>query len=106
MRKKLYFHKSNFTFMKTLFRLSGLMILSSLILLACQKEASFERGNTRASVGSLSVDASGNCLGAVVSGTYKKDTALNSSHYVDVSIQVDTAGTYTIVTDTVNGYYF
>ena len=92
--------------MKTLFRLSGLIVLSSVLFLACQKEASFERGNTRASVGSLSVDASGNCLGAVVSGTYKKDTALNSSHYVDVSVQVDTAGTYTIVTDTVNGYYF
>jgi hypothetical protein len=92
--------------MKTLLRLSGLMFLTSLILLACQKEVSFEKGNTTASVGSLSVDGSGNCLGAVVSGTYYKDTTLKASNYIDISVQVDTAGTYTISSDTVNGYYF
>lgn len=92
--------------MKTLFRLSGLMILSSVIFMACQKEVSFEKGNTRASVGSLSVDASGNCLGAVVGGSYYKDSTLTAAHYVDISVQVDTAGTYSITTDSVNGYYF
>ena len=92
--------------MKTLIRLSGLMILSSVIFMACQKEVSFEKGSSTASVGSLSVDATGNCLGAVVSGTYYKDTAIKASNYVDISVQVDTVGTYTITTDTVNGYYF
>lgn len=74
--------------------------------MACQKETSFEQGNTRASVGSLSVDGSGNCLGGVVSGTYYKDTTLKTSNYVDISVQVDTAGSYTISSDTVNGYHF
>ena len=74
--------------------------------MACQKETSFEQGSSTASVGSLSVDASGNCLGAVVSGTYFKDTAIKASNYVDVSVQVDTIGTYVISSDTVNGYYF
>jgi len=92
--------------MKTFFRLSGLMILSSFIFLACQKETSFEKGNSRASVGSLSVDTSGNCLGAVIGGTYYKDSTLTAAHYVDVSVKVDTVGAYTIITDTVNGYYF
>ncbi len=92
--------------MKTLIRISSLLLSISVLFMACQKEASFEKGNSSASVGSLSVDASGNCLGAVVSGTYYKDTAIKASNYVDVSVQVDTAGTYTISSDTVNGYYF
>jgi len=74
--------------------------------MACQKEVSFEKGSSTASVGSLSVDGSGNCLGAVISGVYYKDTAIKASNYVDISVQVDTVGTYTISTDTVNGYYF
>ena len=92
--------------MKTLIKISSLLILTTVIFMACQKETSFEEGNSTASVGSLSVDASGNCLGAVVSGTYMKDTAIKASNYVDVSVQVDSAGTYSISSDTVNGYYF
>ena len=92
--------------MKTLVKISSLLIFTSVIFMACQKETSFEQGNSTASVGSLSVDASGNCLGAVVSGTYMKDTAIKASNYVDVSVKVDTVGTYTISSDTVNGYYF
>jgi len=81
-------------------------MVASVIFMACQKEVSFEKGNSTASVGSLSVDGSGNCLGAVVSGVYYKDTAIKASNYVDISVQVDTAGTYSISSDTVNGYYF
>ena len=92
--------------MKTLIKISSLLIVTSLIFMACQKETSFEQGTSTTSVGSLSVDASGNCLGAVVSGTYIKDTAIKSSNYVDVSVKVDTVGTYVISSDTVNGYYF
>jgi hypothetical protein len=92
--------------MKTLSKISSLLIFTSIIFMACQKETSFEQGNSTASIGSLSVDASGNCLGAVVSGTYMKDTAIKASNYVDVSVKVDTVGTYIISSDTVNGYYF
>ena len=92
--------------MKTLIKTSPLLILTAVLFMACQKEVSFEKGNTRASVGSLSVDASGNCLGAAISGTYYKDTTLKSTNYVDVSVKVDSIGTYTISSDTVNGYYF
>src|SRR6187455_3613447 len=92
--------------MKTLIKISSLLIVTSLIFAACQKETSFEQGTSTLSVGSLSVDASGNCLGAVVSGTYFKDTAIKASNYVDVSVKVDTIGSYTVSSDTVNGYYF
>ena len=90
--------------MKTILKFTPLVLF--IILISCQKETSFEKGNSTASVGSLATDASGNCLGAVISGTYYKDTALKASNYVDVTVQVDTAGSYTISTDTVNGYYF
>jgi hypothetical protein len=92
--------------MKSLFKIMSLLVSSSVLFMACQKEVSFEQGSSTTSVGSLSIDGSGNCLGAVVSGTYYKDTAIKASNYVDVSVQVDTAGTYTISSDTVNGYYF
>jgi len=92
--------------MKLLFKVLSLLTFTSVLLIACQKEVSYEKGASNASVGSLSVDANGNCLGAVVSGTYYKDTAIKASNYVDVSVQVDTIGTYTISSDTVNGYYF
>jgi len=92
--------------MKTLIKICWLLIFPSVLFMACQKETSFEQGNSTASVGSLSVDASGNCLGAVVSGTYFKDTPIKASNYVDISVQVDTIGSYTVSSDTVNGYYF
>src|SRR6187401_3188344 len=92
--------------MKTLIKISSLLIVTIVFFMACQKEVSYEQGASTASIGSLSVDASGNCLGAVVSGIYYKDTAIKASNYVDVNVQVDTAGTYIISSDTVNGYYF
>jgi hypothetical protein len=92
--------------MKTLTRISWLLMVTAIIFMACQKEVSLEKGSSTASVGSLSVDGSGNCMGAVVSGTYFKDTVIKASNYVDVGVQVDTAGTYTISSDTVNGYFF
>jgi hypothetical protein len=42
----------------------------------------------------------------VVSGNYYKDTTLKTSNYVDVQVKVDTAGSYSITTDAVNGYSF
>jgi len=92
--------------MKTIINFLVLLVASMIVFISCQKEASFERGNSSASVGSLSVNGSGNCLGAVVGGTYYKDTTIKASNYADISVQVDTAGTYAISSDTVNGYFF
>lgn len=92
--------------MKTLTRITAILMMASVFLIACQKETSLEQGSSTSSKGSLATDASGNCLGAAVSGSYYKDTTIKASNYVDVSVKVDTAGTYTITSDTVNGYYF
>jgi hypothetical protein len=92
--------------MKTIFKLPVLLTLLSVLFFACQKETSFEVGDSKLSVGSLQADGTGGCLGAAVSGTYYKDSVLNSTHFANLNVNVDTAGSYTIRTDTIQGYYF
>ena len=92
--------------MKTILRFPVLMIILSVFFLSCQKETSFENGNNSLSVGSLQVDGLGSCVGAVVSGSYKKDTLLNATNFASIQVKVDTVGSYNIKTDTVNGYSF
>jgi hypothetical protein len=76
------------------------------IVISCQKEKSFEKGSASSSAGSLKSSATGDCLGNMVSGIYKKDTSLNSTNYVDVAIDVTKPGTFLVSTDTINGIYF
>jgi hypothetical protein len=92
--------------MKTMIKLPVLLALLSVLFFACQKETSFEVGSSKLSVGSLQADGTGGCLGAVVSGTYYKDSVLNATHLITLNVNVDTAGSYTIRTDTIQGYYF
>lgn len=73
---------------------------------SCQKEKSFE-SSTQQSSGSLQDDANGECLPKTVNGVYEAGTALNSTNnYIDVQVNVNKAGAYTVFTDTVNGNFF
>lgn len=92
--------------MKTFIKIPLVFTILSLLFFACQKEMSFEQGITDSSVGSLSADGAGACMGAVVSGTFYKDSVLNTSHFANVNVNVDTAGGYVISTDTIQGYFF
>lgn len=76
----------------------------SFFLISCQKEASFESG--QAAKGSLQNDASGDCLPKRVFGTYIANAGLSDSNFIEIDVNVSTTGAYTIVTDTVNGYFF
>jgi hypothetical protein len=91
--------------MKTYKPLLGFILLIALIF-SCQKEKSFEIGNVARSVGSLKSGATGDCLGSLVSGIYKKDTVLGAANYVDVQVDISKTGSYVISTDTINGFYF
>lgn len=73
---------------------------------SCQKERSFENGNGTPSDGSLQSTTTGDCLGSFVNGVYKKDTALKSTNYVDVVVDVNAPGSFVISTDTINNFYF
>ncbi len=77
--------------------------LAFLGMLACQKELHFENGTA---VGSLKSAATGECLPSIVMGTYKVDTALNSSNYIDVHVNITIPGTFVVKSDTINGYSF
>ncbi len=88
---------------KQIFYLLGLIVV---IGIACQKEESFELGNTPAR-GSLQSDASGDCLPKTVNGSYAAATPLvPTSNTITVTVDVARTGIYNIGTDTINGYYF
>ena len=82
------------------------LLLLTAFVMACKKEYSYEKGIFNPSSGSLQSGTTGDCLGSVVGGTYKADISLADSNYVDVKVDVTTAGSYTISTDTINGFYF
>ena len=85
------------------------LIAFSAIFFSCQKEISVELnpnppGNTPA-VYTLS-GAPNACTVATPSGYYATGTALSASNTVSIQVNVTTAGTYSISTNTVNGYKF
>lgn len=87
-------------------RYAILLLISGLVLMnACLKEHSQESG-AGPSAGSLQDDGTGDCFPKTVSGVYVVGTALTTSNYIDVQVNVTTAGVYTIYTDTVNGIHF
>ncbi len=71
--------------------------------IACQKELSFDGG---ISEGTLKANSGGDCLPSTIYGQYQKDTILRATNYIDVQVNVTFPGTYTITSDTVNGYSF
>jgi hypothetical protein len=58
------------------------------------------------SAGTLQSVISGKCTPATVHGLFKVDSVLNDENYVDVLVDVNTGGSFTIKSDSVNGYSF
>ncbi|MCY7290882.1 MAG: hypothetical protein LH615_01760 [Ferruginibacter sp.] len=58
------------------------------------------------SAGTLQATATGNCTPATVRGLFKVDSVLNSENYVDLLVNVNAGGSFTIKSDSVNGYSF
>ena len=56
--------------------------------------------------GYAKTDSLFDCLPSTVTGTYQVDSTLGSGNYIDVQVDVNVAGLYTITSDTVNGYSF
>ena len=75
-----------------------------LIIFSCQKEASFEPRTE--SKGSLTADLTGNCQASVVNGVYSAGNSLTAANYIEIQVNVTTPGTYSIQSDTVNGFFF
>ncbi len=98
---------------RTIFSASLLGVLGMVITItACQKDFSIETGASYAATGTLH-DSSGNCMTDSVVGTFYNGIAPNGTlaasadtAYVLVKVNVATAGTYNIVSNTQNGLYF
>lgn len=87
------------------------ILFLSVIGFSCTKEKSNELGqpSTPGSGGSsifgLS-DTSGACNNATINGIYKKGTATNNTNSVDVEVNVNSVGTWTMNTASAGGFYF
>lgn len=100
MSKKLFI-----CFMKSLKCL--IIVLSSfLLLVGCAKELSFENGIPLTVASGSLKSISGNCMPVSINGKYVNNTALTDSNYVIVQVNFTSPGTYTISTDTANGFSF
>lgn len=77
----------------------------TMFFVGCAKEKSFETG-FGPSVGSLQSETTGDCLPKNVAGIYEATVALTTTNYIEVDVDITTAGSYTIRTDTVNGFSF
>ncbi len=84
----------------------GWLALCLMMIMGCQKEVSFEVGNTP-SDGSLLSEITGDCLPKTVNGTYvAAEPLVPATNTITVSVNVKQTGVYTVYTDTVNGYFF
>ncbi len=86
--------------------LRGILLFSLLALFGCQKEISFELGLSPGE-GTLQNDVTGDCLPKTITGTFVAATTLvPTASSITVSVNVTRTGSYSITTDTVNGFYF
>jgi hypothetical protein len=81
------------------------LIFTLFFINSCKKEKSREGFGVPAK-GSLQSDSNGDCLPKTVSGVYEAGKGLTNAEFIKVDVNVTVVGTYDIVTDTVNGFYF
>ena len=76
-------------------------LIASLFMVSCQKELFFDQ-----SIGTLKSDSTDSCLGSIVNGTFKADSIIGLSNYIDVQVNVSIPGSYVVKSDTINGFSF
>ena len=90
-----------------LLRICLLVFASVVALVSCTKEYSLETGSAPSTATGSLKDSLGNCLVSTVYGTYYNGIPTSSdTNYVQVQVNVATAGSYTIATVTQNGFAF
>jgi hypothetical protein len=86
--------------------LAFLLVLGLVLMNSCQRETSFESGDSP-SEGLLQSNVTGDCFPKTVAGAYVQGTALNSTtNFISVDVLVTAPGSYTISSDTANGVHF
>ena len=88
-------------------RICLLVFVSVVVLVSCTKEYSLEAGQALSLATGTLKDSSGNCLESKVYGTYYNGVPTNSdTNFIQVQVNVATAGSYSITTITQNGFAF
>lgn len=92
------------------------ILFLSLLFVSCEREGSFENGgapgvgNGGGSAGGSAeysfAGGTGSCTGAILSGTFTAGTAVTASNSVTLDVTVDSIGSWTVTTNTVNGIFF
>lgn len=85
-----------------LFYLATILFATVFLLTACTKNT--DPGGE--SAGTLQSTNTGNCTPATVHGLFKVDSILTTDNYVDILVNVAVGGSFTIKSDSVNGYSF
>lgn len=84
----------------------AIAIIGFVLFVGCKKELSFEQGPLVSAASGTLKDTLGNCLPIVTYGKYLRNTTLTDSNYIVVQVNFTSPGSYTIATDTVNGFSF
>jgi hypothetical protein len=87
---------------KTILSTLSVAVALPVVLFSCQKEIHFDL----ISEGELVRDASNNCKPIIVNGSFISGNDLNVTDHLEVEAHFTAIGSYTIATDTVNGYSF
>jgi hypothetical protein len=88
---------------------TGIFLFALIILLlvfACKKEYSYERGPEDLIASGYLGKKSGECAPATINGIYKSGIELGTDHSVTVQVYFTSPGKYEIVTDSQNGFSF
>jgi hypothetical protein len=77
------------------------------VVASCSKEYSVENVTPPVNIaaGTL-LDTNGNCREILVSGNYKENVAIDYTNFIKAKINFTAIGSFTIYSDTVNGYWF
>lgn len=92
------------------------ILILSVFFVSCEREGSFENGGVPGVVtgggsagGSAQYSFDGGtaaCTGAVLSGTFTAGTAVTAANNITLDVTVDSIGSWTVTTGTVNGISF
>ena len=79
-----------------------MIIFTGIVLISCQQEILFD---ALPSKGSL-MDSTGRCSPIIIGGRFLAGKNMNDSNFIQISVNVTSAGNYSIISDTVNGFFF
>jgi hypothetical protein len=92
--------------MKRVIQYGFFILMLALTFLSCKKEYSLENARFQGNAIYSLQDSAGNCTTAEVHGTYRGDSTLSDSSYVNIHVNFITTGKYYFTSDTINGMWF